>query len=209
MSAAHPSTDRTARLLEARRSVAATAAALSGLVDQLGEAFLDAVDVVLACEGHVAVSGAGTSETVADRLAHLLTVVGAPAFAISPGEAFHGGAAAVTSRDVLIAISKGGESDELNALARTARHVGAPVIALTQSADGSLAGIATHPVLFEVPAELDGAGSIALGSSIAAAAVGDALCHAVLLVRGFDRERFARTHPGGAVGKALAAEEVR
>ncbi len=74
----------------------------------LGAPFLDAVEVVLACDGHIAVSGAGTSETIADRLAHLLTVVGAMAFAISPGEALHGGAGAVTSRDVLIAISKGG-----------------------------------------------------------------------------------------------------
>lgn len=209
MTPADPSTDRTARLLEARRSITATSGALSGLVDQLGEPFLDAVDVVLGCQGHVAVSGAGTSETIADRLAHLLTVVGAPSFSISPGEAYHGGAATITSRDVLIAISKGGESDELNALVRTARHVGVPVIALTQSATGSLAGLATHPVLFSVPPDLDAAGSIALGSSVAAAAVGDAICHAVLLARGFDRATFARVHPGGAVGKSLAAEEVR
>jgi arabinose-5-phosphate isomerase len=206
MSPLTATSDRDALLAEARRSIVATATALEGLVDQLGDPFLDAVEVVLASEGHIAVSGAGTSETIADRLAHLLTVVGAPAFAISPGEALHGGAGAVTSRDVLIAISKGGESDELNALVRTARHVGAPVIALTQTATGTLAGLASHPVLFSVPSDLDAAGSIALGSSIAAGVVGDALCHAVLLARGFDREHFARIHPGGAVGKALAAE---
>jgi arabinose-5-phosphate isomerase len=83
------------------------------------------------------------------------------------------------------------------------------VIALTQSPSGTLAGLATHPVLFSVPDDLDAAGSIALGSSVAAAAVGDAICHAVLVTRGFDRDRFAQVHPGGAVGKALAAQGVR
>jgi D-arabinose 5-phosphate isomerase GutQ len=192
-----------ALLAEAQRSLAATASALGALQGQLGAEFLQAVHLVLGCGGHVAVSGAGTSEAVAVRMAHLLTVVGAPAFAISPGEALHGGAGAITARDVLIAISKGGESDELNALVGVAREVGAPVIALTQSSSGTLARISSHPVVFGVPDDLDAAGSIALGSSLAAAAVGDALCHAVFLARGFDERWFARIHPGGAVGKAL------
>ena len=77
---------------------------------------------------------------------------------------------------------------------------------MTQTASGTLATLASHPVLFSVPSELDAAGSIALRSSIAAGVVGDAVCHAVLLARGFDREHFARIHTGDAVGKALAAE---
>jgi D-arabinose 5-phosphate isomerase GutQ len=201
--------DDAALMAEARRSLIATADALAALAPQLDDAFLEAVRIVLGCEGHVAVSGAGTSEAVAVRMAHLLTVVGAPAFAISPGEALHGGAGAITRRDVLIAISKGGESDELNALVGVAREVGAPVIALTQSSTGTLARISSVRVLFEVPVDLDAAGSIALGSSLAAAAVGDALCHAVFLARGFDERWFARIHPGGAVGKALNADDAR
>lgn len=192
-------------LEEGRRSLTATARALSSLAGQLDEGFEEVVDLLLACSGHVVVSGAGTSSTIAQRLAHLLTVVGAPAFYLSSGDSTHGEAATVTRNDMLIAISKGGESDELNGLVEIVRGQDVPVVAITQDPAGTLASLATHRLLFSVPDEVDAAGVIALGSSLAAGAVGDALCFAVLAVRGFDPEHFQRIHPGGAVGKALSA----
>lgn len=190
---------------EGRRSLTATAEALSSLAEQLDRGFEEIVDLLLHCRGHVVVSGAGTSSTIAQRLAHLLTVVGVPAFYLSSGDSTHGGAATVTDDDLLVAISKGGESDELNGLVQVARDRGVPVVAITQNPGGGLAALATHPLLFSVPDEIDAEGVIALGSSLAAGAVGDALCFAVFAERGFDAAHFHRIHPGGAVGKALSA----
>lgn len=194
-----------ALLEEGRRSVQATAAALAALPDQLDDGFVDVVQLLLDCRGHIVVSGAGTSSTLAQRLAHLLTVVGAPAFYLSAGDSTHGGAGAVKPDDVMIAISKGGESDELNGLVAVACSKGVPIVALTQSAGGTLGQQATHRLVFTVPDAIDAAGMIALGSSLAAGAIGDALCFAIFQVRGFDEEQLLQIHPGGAVGKALGA----
>lgn len=180
-------------------------AALGAIPGQLDERFLDVVELLLDCPGHVVVSGAGTSSTVAARLAHLLTVCGAPAFHLHPGDAAHGASATLRAGDVLLAVSKGGESDELTALVQVARHRGVPVVAVTQDLTGTLSQLADHRLVYEVPDQIDAGGSLALGSSLAAGLVGDALCHAVLAERGLDPAELARTHPGGAVGKALRA----
>lgn len=198
-----PNAGTAALLEEARRSVRATADALAGLAEQLGDEFVQALTLVLECRGHVIVAGAGTSSTMAGRLAHLLTVCGAPAFSLSPSDASHGGAGTITSDDVVIAISKGGESDELNSLVTVARMQGVQVIAMTQNRAGTLARASSHVLAYQVPEEVDAEGYIALGSSLATGAVGDALCFAVFQARGFDPDRLARIHPGGAVGKAL------
>lgn len=197
--------DGSALLDEGRRSLRAAAAALASLPDQLDDGFIEVVRLLLDCRGHVVVSGAGTSSTLAQRLAHLLTVVGAPAFYLSAGDSTHGGAGSVRDDDVVIAISKGGESDELNGLVAVARSVGVPIVAITQNPSGALARQVTHPLIFTVPDETDAAGVIALGSSLAAGAIGDALCFAIFAVRGFDQDQFLRIHPGGAVGKALGS----
>ncbi len=185
----------------ALRREAEAVAALSG---QLDEAFADAVAVILRCEGHVIVSGAGTSAAVARRLAHLLTCVGAPAFYLSAGESAHGSAASVTPKDALIAISKGGQTDELNNLIRVARRQGCRVIAITAQPDSPTATLSDVVISYAVPKDVDGHGVIALGSSLASSAIGDAICFAVLSERGYDPEAFRRVHPGGAVGKMLS-----
>ena len=195
--------DHDSVLADARRWIADLAAALTDLPDQLDENFAHAVRAILDCRGHVVVSGAGTSAAIAARLAHLLTVCGAPAFPLPPSDASHGGAAAAGPDDLLIAISKGGESDELNDFVRVASGRGVRVIALTQDLEASLAQLVDVPLTYRVPDHLDGEGFIALGSSIATAAVSDALCAAVLHERGFDTQQLATIHPGGAVGKAL------
>jgi arabinose-5-phosphate isomerase len=110
----------------------------------------------------------------------------------------------MTRQDVLIAISKGGQTDELNSLVGFARQQGAGIIALTSKRESKMARICDVVVCFTTPAEVDGHGVIALGSSLGACAVGDAICAAILSVRGYSDEFFLKIHPGGAVGKQLS-----
>lgn len=189
----------------ARRYVAELAAGLAELPELMGDDIVEVSEALLGCEGHVIVSGSGTSSAVARRLAHLLTVVGVPAFFLASGDAVHGGSATVTDRDALIAISKGGASDELNVLATVARAAGAPVIAMTQLPDSPLARLANHVLCYRSPDALDPGGHIAVGSSVYAAVIGDALCSAIVDLAGVDESRLLAIHPGGAVGKLLAA----
>ena len=107
-------------------------AAVLTLLNQLDDSFVHAAETLLACQGHVLVAGSGTSHPVGARLAHLLSCCGTPALFIHPGDSQHGLSGAVTAKDVLIAISKGGETLEVNYLARIARQRGATLIALTE-----------------------------------------------------------------------------
>ncbi len=198
--------DRRSRYVQdGKAALAREGAAIDALSTQLSESFADAVEAILACQGHVIVSGAGTSAAVAKRLAHLLTCVGAPALYLNAGDSAHGAAGAVTARDVLFAISKGGETDELNNLVRVARCRGAKIIALTENRTSTMAQQSDIVIGIAVDERVNGCGAIALGSSLAAAAVGDALCFVVLGERGYNEDVFRQIHPGGAVGKRLRA----
>ena len=138
--------------------------------------FVKAAQVLLDCQGHVLVAGSGTSHPVGARLAHLLSCCGTPALFIHPGDSQHGLSGAVTEKDVLIAISKGGETVEVNHLARPSRSRGATVIALTENPSSTL-GQMSHIVLKVVaPASVDPYGMIATGSSLVNSAFCDALC---------------------------------
>lgn len=181
--------------------------AITALADQLDESFDEAVQMLLDCSGHVIASGGGTSGIVARRLAHLLSCVGAPALYLDAGQASHGSAGALTANDVLIAISKGGETDELNAVCRVAQKVGTKIIALTSFADSTMASLSDLLLVFETPADVDGHSVITFGNSLAASALGDALCFAILEVRGYDAEHFADLHPSGRVGRILRGDE--
>jgi arabinose-5-phosphate isomerase len=192
-----------ALLHEGQAALECAGTTITRLAEQLDCQFVAAVERILECQGHVIVSGAGTSASVARRLAHLLTNAGAPALYLDASESAHGASRAVTARDLLIAISKGGETDELNHLARMARLRGAKVIALTGPQESTLARLSDVAVPIKVEEGVDAYGVIALGSSLAAAAVGDAICFAVLSVRGYDSTAFGQAHPLGAVGKRL------
>jgi D-arabinose 5-phosphate isomerase GutQ len=146
----------------------------------------------------------GTSGAMARRLAHLLTCSGTPALFISAADGLHGGSGAVKPEDVLIVISKGGRSDELNQFVSIVRSRGARVVALTEATDSPLAQQSDAIVRFRAPEGVDLHGMIATGTSLVNGAVGDALCIALLEMRGHTREAFGETHPGGAVGKKLA-----
>jgi arabinose-5-phosphate isomerase len=187
----------------ARSVIARESAAVAALVVQLDERFAVAAQHILACQGHVLVAGVGTSHAVAARLAHLLACCSTPALFIHPGDSQHGAAGAVTARDVLLAISKGGETAEVNHLATVARKRGAVVIALTENPASTLGRLSDVVLEVRAPGDVDPYGMIAMGNSLVNAAVGDALCVVLLTMRGYSRQAFGETHPGGAVGRKL------
>jgi D-arabinose 5-phosphate isomerase GutQ len=189
----------------ARSAIQQESEAVAGLVEQLGPEFVAAAELLMACEGHVLVAGSGTSHAVGARLAHLLTCCGTPALFIHPGDSQHGLSGAVTSRDILIALSKGGETQEVNVLVSIARQRGARVVAVTEQPDSTLGRLSNLVVPDRAPGRADLHGMIATGSSLVTCALGDALCAVLLTMRGYTREQFGQTHPGGAVGLRLAA----
>ena len=181
-------------------------AAVITLLDQLDDSLVHAAETLLACQGHVLVAGSGTSHPVGARLAHLLSCCGTPALFIHPGDSQHGLSGAVTAKDVLIAISKGGETLEVNYLARIARQRGATLIALTEKPESTLGQLSDIVLKVVAPPDVDPYGMIATGSSLVNSAYCDALCVVMLNLRGYSKEQFAQTHPGGAVGIRIKDE---
>jgi len=190
-------------LARARAVVAREAEGVGALAAQLDEHLIEVLDLLYACQGHVLVAGAGTSHAVAQRLAHLLSCSGTPALCVNAADALHGGAGAVTDRDVVYLISKGGRSAEINRFAEIARARGAKIVIQTEDPESPLGQMAD--VVYPIRAEghVDPYGMIATGSSLANAAAGDVLCVLLLERHGYTREAFGATHPGGAVGEKL------
>ena len=180
------------------------AQAVRALKDQFDESLTDVLDLLLNCQGHVLVTGMGTSHAMAERFAHLLSCCGTPALCINAADSLHGGAGAITPNDVLFVISKGGQSAEINRLVGIARAQGAKIIAQTENPDAPLAQISDVILKVKAVGDVDPYGMIATGSSLVNGAAGDALCVLLLELRGYSREDFGLTHPGGAVGKKLA-----
>jgi len=191
----------------AKATILRESEAVASLTAQLDEGFVAVARALLACEGHVLVAGSGTSHAVGARLAHLLSCCGTPAMFIHPGDSQHGLSGAVTPRDVLIALSKGGETVEVNFLARLAKEKGAKVIALTEKPESTLGKAADLVWKVVAPEGVDPYGMIATGSSLVNSAMGDALCVALLNMRGYTKESFGKTHPGGAVGIQVKNEQ--
>ena len=179
-------------------------AAVADLAVGLPEEFPRAVRLMLDCRGHVIVSGSGTSHALALRFAHLLSCCGTPALFLHPGDSQHGAAGALRAEDVWIGLSKGGETTEVCFLAGIARKRGAKVIAITEMPASTLGNLADVVLEVRAPEGVDPYGMIATGSSLLNAALTDALCVALLELRGYTLERFGETHPGGAVGHRLA-----
>jgi arabinose-5-phosphate isomerase len=179
---------------------------LAELSRSLDETTCAAVDLLLSTKGHVLVGGAGTSNTVAQRFAHLLSCSGQPAIFLHPADSLHGSSGAVTANDTVILISKGGKTAEVNRFATIAKSRGAKLIAFTESPEPELARLADAVVQVRIPADSDPFGMVATSSSLANAAVADAICETILAERGYTREAFASTHPGGAVGEKIERE---
>lgn len=179
------------------------------LLDQIDDQFVKAAQLMLKCKGHILVTGSGTSHSVARRLAHLLSVCGTPSLLIDAGDSQHGLSGAITARDILITLSKGGSSSEVIFIARVARSRGATVIAITEKPESELGKLSDIVLKVVAPSEGDPFGMIATGSSLVNAAYGDALCVALLKMRGYTLEQFGETHPGGAVGKKLKDLKIK
>jgi arabinose-5-phosphate isomerase len=183
-------------------------AAVASAAAQLDETFVDAVQVLLECEGKVLVSGSGTSHAVALRFAHLLSCVGTPALFLHPGDSQHGASGAVAKGDVWIGLSKGGETTEVIFLAGIARQRGATVLAITEKPASSLGRLADIVLHVTAPDGVDPFGMVATGSSLFNAAFCDAICVALLELRGYSVDDFGETHPGGAVGHKIRGSGV-
>lgn len=188
----------------ARAQIQREADVVAAIAAQLDDNLLNVAQHVLACKGHVLVAGSGTSHATALRMAHLMCCVGTPALFIHPGDAQHGTSGAVTANDIVICISRGGETDEVNKLARIAKSRGATIVAFTEQPQATLGQISDFivKVYADKAADLMG-GIITYGGSMAMSAMGDALCTILLEMRGYSKTEFANTHPGGAMGKAL------
>ncbi len=166
-----------------------------------------ALQLILDCQGMVIAVGAGTSSSIARRLAHLLTCSGKPSFFLDPGQAQHGYSAIVGARNVIIAFSRGGRTDEVNHVLRVARARGAKVIGIMERIDSPMARLSDVVLRAAVSPENDAVDVIPLASTLVHAAVGDVLCAAVLEICAYDSDEFAELHPGGAVGKRLGPSE--
>ena len=205
--AAHAAVNRTVdakRALALAREVLDTEArAITTLAKRLAEPFVNAVQLILHCRGRVVVSGIGKSGHVARKLAATLASTGTPAFFVHSAEAGHGDLGMITPDDVVVMLSNSGETDELVLLLPHLKRQGAAIIALTGNEQSSLAQGADVHLDAAVDAEACPLGLAPTASTTAALALGDALALALLDARGFSTEDFARSHPGGALGRKL------
>jgi arabinose-5-phosphate isomerase len=179
------------------------AEALLALKAQQGASFAHAVELVLACHGRVIVMGMGKSGHVGRKIAATLASTGTPAFFVHPAEASHGDLGMVTPADVVLAISNSGESDELAAILPAIKRLGVKVLAMTGRAESTLARHADALLSNRVEKEACPLNLAPTASTTAQLALGDALAVALLDARGFREEDFARSHPGGALGRKL------
>ena len=155
------------------------------------------------CRGKVILTGIGKSGLIAQKIAATLSSTGTPAIYLDAAEALHGSLGLVQKLDLVIAIGKSGESDELNNLLPRLRAIGAKVIAITANADSTLARKAALVILTPTAEEACPLNLVPTCSTTAALAVGDALAVALMKLRGFKANQFARNHPGGRLGRRL------
>ncbi len=166
-------------------------------------AFARATALLLSCSGRVVVSGMGKSGHIARKIAATLASTGTPAMFVHPGEAAHGDLGMVTEADAVIAISNSGESDELLAIVPVIKRLGAKLVSMTGRPESSLARLADVHLDIGVAREACPLNLAPTASTTATLAMGDALAVALLDARGFREEDFARSHPGGALGRRL------
>ena len=196
--------DATTSALElARRVLTIEADAVRALSGRLDERFLAAVTLILACKGRVIVSGIGKSGHIARKIASTLSSTGTPAYFVHPAEASHGDLGMIQRDDVFIGISYSGESDELLQIVPLVKRQGAKLIVIAGNATSSLAREANVFLDAAVDQEACPLNLAPTASTTAALALGDALAVVLLDARGFSADDFARSHPGGSLGRRL------
>ncbi|HEY6865222.1 MAG TPA: KpsF/GutQ family sugar-phosphate isomerase [Burkholderiales bacterium] len=187
----------------ARKVLVIEADAVSALASRIDQSFLAALDLLLSCRGRVVVSGMGKSGHIARKIASTMASTGTPAFFVHPAEASHGDLGMITREDVVVALSYSGESDELLTIIPLIKRQGAKLIAITGNDASALAKEADVCLDARVSQEACPLNLAPTASTTAALALGDALAIALLDARGFGADDFARSHPGGSLGRRL------
>ncbi|MDP2031756.1 MAG: KpsF/GutQ family sugar-phosphate isomerase [Thiobacillus sp.] len=187
----------------ARQVLDIEADALRTLSTRLDSGFADAVNLILACNGRVVVSGMGKSGHIGGKIAATLASTGTPAFFMHPGEASHGDLGMIAPNDVVLALSNSGESNEIVSIVPLIKRRGAKLIAMTGNPHSTMAHEADVHLDASVDKEACPLNLAPTASTTAALALGDALAVALLDARGFSADDFARTHPGGSLGRRL------
>ncbi len=199
-----PLSPDTERLISSGREVIETEArALGNLTSRIDDAFVAACRVMYVCEGRVVVTGMGKSGHVGRKIAATLASAGTPSFFLHPGEASHGDLGMITADDVVLAISNSGDTSEILTILPLIKRLGVPLVALTGNPDSRIAREADINIDVSVEEEACPLGLAPTASTTAALAMGDALAIALLEARGFSAEDFARSHPGGRLGRRL------
>jgi arabinose-5-phosphate isomerase len=179
------------------------ASEVGALAQRLDDHFVQAVMLILHCKGRVVVSGMGKSGHIGGKIASTLASTGTPAFFMHPAEASHGDLGMITTGDIVIALSNSGESDEILAIITPLKRLGASIIAITGNDASTLAKAADVHLSASVTKEACPLGLAPTSSTTVALALGDALALCVLDQRDFTAEDFARSHPGGSLGRRL------
>ncbi len=198
-----PAFDADAALRLARDTLDIEAAAVTGLKARLGDHFPQVVQLVLRCTGRVVVMGMGKSGHIGRKIAATLASTGTPAMFVHPAEANHGDLGMITGQDVVLAISNSGEVAELAGILPVVKRMGTPLVAMTGGLNSTLARHADWVLDSGVEKEACPLNLAPTASTTAQAALGDALAVVLLEARGFKAEDFARSHPGGALGRKL------
>ncbi len=186
-----------------RKVVEIEAQAISALSDRIDAAFVHACHLLIGCSGRVVVSGIGKSGHIARKIAATLASTGTPAFFVHPAEASHGDLGMITAKDVVVALSNSGETDELLTILPVVKRKGVPLVAMTGNAQSTLARLADVHLNVGVSEEACPLGLAPTASTTAALVMGDALAIAMLESRGFTADDFAASHPAGQLGRRL------
>jgi len=196
-------TDPASLIAAGRRALEIEGRAIGALVPRLDASFARACTICLDCHGRVIVTGMGKSGHIAGKIAATLASTGTPSFFMHAAEASHGDIGMITRDDVLLAISNSGETGEVLLMIPHLSRLGVPIISMTGNAASSLARAATVHLDVSVAEEACPLNLAPTASTTATLAIGDALAVALLEARGFTSQDFARSHPGGALGRKL------
>jgi len=178
-------------------------AALKELEARIDQSFVHACELILECQGRIVVTGMGKSGHIGGKIAATLASTGSPAFFVHPGEASHGDLGMITPQDVVLALSNSGETQELLTIIPIIKRLGIPLITLTGNPDSTMAKAANANLDVSVSQEACPLGLAPTASTTATLVMGDALAVALLESRNFTAEDFARSHPGGSLGRRL------
>ena len=187
----------------ARQVLDIEAKSLMEISGNLDESFTKACEMLLACKGRIVVSGIGKSGHIGRKISSTLSSTGSPSFFVHPAEASHGDLGMVTNEDIVIAISYSGESSELSLITPVLKRESTKVIAITGNKNSTLADLADLTLECRVSHEACPLGLAPTSSTTATLALGDALAIALLRAKGFTETDFARSHPGGSLGRRL------